>query len=119
MSCPRALSLLFKISLREQPVDIKFRKEVQCITSLPEVYLHKYIEGFIVTNPRIVADILVVNEPGIETIEMTLLGPKLLFTAPAVSPWLEHQFLSGRWCRETDVVKNRNSCWPKAEDGEG
>ena len=32
----------------------------------------------------IVANILVGNEPGTETLEITLIGPELLFTAPAV-----------------------------------
>ena len=61
---------------------MEFQKEVQWITSRPEVSLLALALRLLLT--PLVANILVDNHPGTETVEITLSGPELLFTTSAV-----------------------------------
>lgn len=82
MYFPQDLSRRSKTFLLELRVDMVFQKEVQWTTSHQEVSLFHQAVTSVLT--PLVANILLENHPGTETMEITLSGPELLFTTSAV-----------------------------------
>ena len=73
----------YKTSQQEQPVGMASRKVDPWTIFHREVRL-SFVQIFNSDLVFLVANVLVGNDPGVEVLEMTLTGPELLFTAPAV-----------------------------------